>query len=89
MESSPAKKDLGVLGDEMLDRNHQCVLAAQKANRTLGCISSSMASRVREVTLPLCSAPMRPHHEYCVQLWSPQHKKDMELLERGHGRPQR
>ena len=84
IESSPAKKDLGVLGDAKLDMSQQCALTAQKANRILGFIKSSVASRSREGILSLCSALVRPHLESCVQLWSPQHREDMDLLEQGH-----
>jgi len=53
-ESSPEEKALGMSDDKKLNMTRQCVLAAQ-ANRILGCIKNSVASRLREVILPLYS----------------------------------
>jgi len=67
--------------EEKPNITQQCVLAAQKANRILGCIKSSTASRLREEILLFYSTLVRSHLESCVQLRSSQHRKDLDLLE--------
>ena len=62
---------LDILVDEKLDVSQQCALAAQKTNCVLGYVKKGVASRERDVTVPLYSA-----------LFRPQHRKDVELLER-------
>jgi len=62
-ERKPAKKDLGVFVDKKLNVTQQCALADQKASCILGCIKRSVASRSREVILPLYSTPVRSHLE--------------------------
>jgi len=81
MGHSPDKKNLGIEVDGKMDMNQQCALTAQKPNLDLGCIQRSMASREREVMLPLCSALVRAHLEYCIQTGSPQYRRDVNLLE--------
>ena len=76
------KKDLGVIIDQTLKSNSQCVAAANSANRTLGMINRTIVNKDSKILLKLYQSLVRPKLEYCVQAWRPYLQKDIDLLEK-------
>ena len=54
----------------------------KKANCVLGMIKRNIKCKNAAIIVGLYKFLVRPRLEYCIQAWSPYHKKDIEVLER-------
>ena len=81
LDRTYSARDLGVQVSSDLRPRKQCIIARNKANRTLGFIRRSVTNRSPEVILKLYLSLVRPHLDYAAQFWSPYYRKDIESLE--------
>ena len=73
---------MGVIIADNLKPSLQCSKSAAKAMSVLGLIARHFKGLDRQDFLLLYKTYVRPHLEYCIQVWSPYLIKDIETLEK-------
>ena len=76
------EKDLGIYIVDNLKPSIQCTTSSEKAMSVMRLIKRNIKSIDIEEFNLLFKAYIRPHLEYCIQVWSPYLRKDIECLER-------
>ena len=76
------EKDLGIWCTKDLKPSLQCRRAAAKAMQVLGLLRRSFKHVSGDLLTFLYKMYVRPHLEYCIQVWSPYLAKDIDLLEK-------
>ena len=76
------ERDLGVIVQNNLKCSKQCAKVVNTANRIIGMIKRSFSYLSKEITIQLYKSLVRPHLEYCVQVWRPHLRKDIDNIEK-------
>jgi ribonuclease P/MRP protein subunit RPP40 len=82
LEESGSERDLGVIIDKSLKFSEHCNKVANTANAILGMIKRTINCKSKSIITRLYKALVRPQLEYCVQVWRPYLKKDIEKIEK-------
>ena len=64
-----------------LKASSQCIKIVQTANQILGMIKRTIIFKTKDNLLQLYKCLVRSHLEYCMHVWNPYLKKDIDLLE--------
>ena len=81
LEHHNSEKDLGVTVDKHLTFESHILDKVNKANRIMGLIRKSFISLNKQNFLLLYKALVRPHLEYCNQIWKPNLMKHIRIIE--------
>ena len=82
LSTTVKEKDLGVTMNANMKVSEQCRIAASKGNQVLGMIRRNISYKDKSLIVPLYTAIVRPHLEYCIQAWSPYLRKDIDMLDK-------
>src|SRR6218665_3600351 len=82
LKASEKDRDLGVIMHRSAKPSRQCAEASKRVNSTLGMIRRTIVTRDKDTMLRLYKTLVRPQLGYCIQVWSPYLKQDMEKLEK-------
>ena len=76
-----AEKDLGVLVDESLSFDQHIAMKVKKANSVLAVIRKTFVKITKPILSNVFKGLVRPHLEYCNQIWHPSLVRQKKLIE--------
>ena len=79
--TTDSEKDLGVWVDKIAKPNIHCAHAIQKANKMIRLIGRCFNFINIESLRILWKCFIRPHVDYCAQIWCPYTKRDIQMIE--------
>ena len=82
LDKAEEEKDLGVNIHSSLSVSHNCAKEVSKGQQMAGFINRTVSYKSIETVVSLYKSLVRPHLEYCAQVWAPYLRKDIDPLER-------